>query len=319
MRSTDDARDRIRRRLDALTGAGPGYHDPPGTDPGADPPGLDGDGIRAPDWLRPSEEPDGMPRSRARLAPGRRGVVALVMVGVVAAGVGVFGAWRDRPSAQAVEPLSQAQSDGAQFGGSPPVGDPGTGSVAGEPAVPGGDRPAGPAVPPSTPPAPADLVVSVVGLVHASGLVHLPDGARIADAVAAAGGAREGADLLGLNMAQRVADGDQILVGVAPEGGAPVTVGSGTVGAGAGAGAGAAGGGGPGPSGTGGPAAGGKVNLNTATAEELDALPGVGPVTAASILAWRTANGRFTDVEQLGEVDGIGPARLGKLRDLVAV
>jgi competence protein ComEA len=61
------------------------------------------------------------------------------------------------------------------------------------------------------------------------------------------------------------------------------------------------------------------VDLNAATAEDLDALPGIGPVTAAAIIAWREANGRFTNVDQLGEVDGIGPARLEKLRDLVRV
>ena len=61
------------------------------------------------------------------------------------------------------------------------------------------------------------------------------------------------------------------------------------------------------------------MNLNTATEAELDALPGVGPVTAAAIVAWRDVNGRFSDVEQLGEVDGIGPSRLGKLRELVTV
>jgi competence protein ComEA len=61
------------------------------------------------------------------------------------------------------------------------------------------------------------------------------------------------------------------------------------------------------------------VDLNKATAEELDTLPGVGPVTAAAIIAWRDANGRFDNVDQLGDVDGIGPARLDKLRDLVRV
>src|SRR5262249_48077197 len=61
----------------------------------------------------------------------------------------------------------------------------------------------------------------------------------------------------------------------------------------------------------------GLVDLNAATVEELDALPGIGPVTAAAIIAWRDANGRFTRVDQLGDVDGIGPARLEKLRDLV--
>jgi competence protein ComEA len=67
------------------------------------------------------------------------------------------------------------------------------------------------------------------------------------------------------------------------------------------------------------PAPGRLVDLNAATVEELDTLPGIGPVTAAAIIAWRDANGRFTSVDQLGDVDGIGPARLEKLRDLVRV
>ena len=67
------------------------------------------------------------------------------------------------------------------------------------------------------------------------------------------------------------------------------------------------------------PTPGGLVDLNAATVEELDRLPGIGPVTAAAIIAWRDANGRFTSVDQLGDVDGIGPARLEKLRDLVDV
>jgi competence protein ComEA len=79
----------------------------------------------------------------------------------------------------------------------------------------------------------------------------------------------------------------------------------------------------PGPagpvSGTARPKAGAVLDLNTATVEQLDALPGVGPVTAAAIVAWRQANGKFTSVDQLADVDGIGPARLDKLRPLVRV
>ncbi len=156
--------------------------------------------------------------------------------------------------------------------------------------------------------------MSVVGLVHKPGLVTLSPGARIADAVTAAGGALDGADLMGLNMARRVADGEQIIVGIAAPPGEPTAMGS-SINSG------------PAPrrrrtrppaSGSA-PAPGGLVDLNTATVDQLDTLPGVGPVTAAAIVAWRDANGRFTSVDQLGDVDGIGPARLEKLRELVHV
>ncbi|MFZ2501116.1 MAG: helix-hairpin-helix domain-containing protein, partial [Nocardioides sp.] len=178
---------------------------------------------------------------------------------------------------------------------------------------------AGPASKPSATPssgvnaAPTELVVSVVGLVNRPGLVRLPPQARVALALERAGGVRDGADVLSLNLAQVLRDGDQILVGTREHGEASMrsaVVSSGaTAPAGAGASGSAAAGGG----------AGGAVNLNTATAAELDALPGVGPVTAQAIVAWRDKNGGFSSVEQLGEVDGIGPARLAKLRDHVSV
>ncbi len=142
----------------------------------------------------------------------------------------------------------------------------------------------------------------------------LSSGARIADAVSAAGGALDGADLIGLNMARRVADGEQIIVGIAAPPGEPTTMGSSVASEPSSAPA-------SGDSTTTGsasaPAA--SVDLNSATEEQLDGLPGVGPVTAAAIVAWRTANGSFTNVDQLAEVDGIGPARLEKLRAQVHV
>jgi competence protein ComEA len=162
------------------------------------------------------------------------------------------------------------------------------------------------------------VVVRVVGLVHTPGLVTLAPGARIADALQAAGGAVNGADTIGLNMARPLGDGEQIVVGLAPAPGQPTALGS-SVASGSpptskappprpGSGPGSAK-----------PKAGEAVNLNTATVQELDALPGVGPVTAAAIVAWRQANGRFTSVDQLADVEGIGPARLEKLRALVRV
>src|SRR5699024_2087023 len=127
------------------------------------------------------------------------------------------------------------------------------------------------------------------------------------------GGPLDGADLLSLNLAQKLHDGDQVLVGVAPPDGGPPRLGSATVSAGA------ALAGGPGTAdgtsaGTAGP-----VNLNTAGRSELESLTGVGPVTARAILQWRTQNGRFTAIDQLAEVKGIGPATLADLRDSVTV
>ncbi len=155
------------------------------------------------------------------------------------------------------------------------------------------------------------LVVSVAGRVAHPGVVRVPDGARVIDVLAAAGGAQPGVDLAGLNLARRVVDGEQIAVGVPPAPDAAAQpLSAGAVGAGS---AGAAGTG----AGASGPAA--KVDLNTATVAQLDTLPGVGPVTAQHIVDWRTRNGRFVRVDQLREIDGIGERRFQQLRDLVTI
>ena len=273
MRSIEE-RDRVRSRLGAVTG---------GREPEVVAE-LD-DAERTPEWL--DLEPEQRRQSSwlpdrlraARFDPGRPGAVTLGLVGIAVVVIAGVAFLLQRPQSNAVPAL-------------PAVSPSSTAAVSASASA-------------ETPPAPAIIVVSVVGLVHTNGLVRLPEGSRIADAIAAAGGARDGADLLSLNMAQRLIDGDQVLVGVASIDGGPPVLGSGTVSSGTVT--------------TPGPTNRGKVNLNSATEAELDALPGVGPVTAAAIVAWRSVNGRFTDVEQLGEVEGIGPARLAKLRELVTI
>jgi competence protein ComEA len=141
------------------------------------------------------------------------------------------------------------------------------------------------------------VTIDVAGKVRHPGIAVLDTGARVVDAIKAAGGARPGVDLTGLNLARVLVDGEQVVVGaVAPSGAAAEAVPSGA------------------PSG---PAT--LVNLNTATETELDTLPDVGPVTAASILQWRDQHGGFTSVDELLEVDGIGDVTLGKLAPYVTV
>lgn len=227
---------------------------------------------------------------RARWDPGRAGALALALVAALAAVVAAVGVWSGRPTAEPVPALPVVE--GA------PVPRPG---AAASPA-PG-----------------ALLVVSVAGRVEKPGLVRVPDGARVGEAVAAAGGVLAGTDTTALNLAAKVSDGEQILVGVAPP---PVAAGGGGVAGGGAAGGSAAtagGGTGAGAGAAGAAAPGGKVSLNAATLEQLDGLPGVGPVTAKKILDWRTQNGRFTAIEQLREISGIGEARFGTLKDQVTL
>lgn len=145
------------------------------------------------------------------------------------------------------------------------------------------------------------LVVHVVGAVRRPGLYRLRDGARVADAVARAGGATRRAQLAALNLAAPLVDGVQVLVPARAAGG-------GTGQGGLGGTAGAPGGGG---------ALAPKPSLSSATAEELEELPGVGPVTAQRIVDFRAEHGPFRSVDDLDAVPGIGPTRVEQLRDLV--
>jgi competence protein ComEA len=143
-------------------------------------------------------------------------------------------------------------------------------------------------------PAPArKVLVHVVGAVRKPGLYHLTDGSRIDDAIKAAGGAKPKADLQLINLAAPVADGQQVIV---PVRGRSAAAGSSSTEAGA---------------------AVAHVHLNTATLEELDTLPGVGPVTAQKILDYRNEHGAFKSVDELDAVPGIGPARLAELKKVV--
>ena len=146
-----------------------------------------------------------------------------------------------------------------------------------------------------------------------AGVFTLPAGARVVDAIAAAGGALPNTDLTGLDLAGRLLDGAEIFVGIPPPSGAAAQAAGGVIG-------GAAGGPGEGASNSGGGAASpAVVNLNTATQAQLETLPGVGAVTAERILAWRTQHQRFTSVVQLQQVSGIGPAKYAALVGHVTV
>jgi competence protein ComEA len=141
-------------------------------------------------------------------------------------------------------------------------------------------------------------VVDVVGKVRRPGVYRLALGSRVDDVLRAAGGALPGVGLNSLNLARKVSDGEQIAVGVPAAPGA-----------------------GPAPTGPGGPIGGstGPIDLNAASPEQLDGLPGVGPVLAQRIVDWRTAHGRFDSIDQLREVSGIGPSKFDDIRSLVTV
>jgi competence protein ComEA len=254
----------VAARLTRVVGPEPGVFrltpaDGDGTRPASD--GMDGTGVGelgAGARTAPGADPAAVRRALAALDPGRRAVRALMAVALVVAVAVGFLVWRSRPRAQPV-PAAAATATGIA----------------------------------ATPSPAATIVVSVIGRVQRPGLVRLPHGARVADAIEAAGGVLPGTDLGYLNLARKVVDGELLAVGLAPSapGGAP------------------------------GPAAGppGLINLNTATVAELDTLPGVGPVLAQRIVDHRNRTGGFRSVEELRTVEGVGDARFEQIKDLVTV
>ncbi|WP_409328976.1 ComEA family DNA-binding protein [Trujillonella humicola] len=224
-----------------------------------------------PDLDRHDGGPAGTGRHRApgpavRVVPARTSVRALVLAAVVGALLLVGWTVLDRPRAEPVDAEPVPVSDPGQAPATPSVGTAADTS--------------------------STVTVSVVGQVARPGLVVLPQGARIADAIAAAGGLLPDADPSAVNLAAVVSDGQQIAVAVP---------------------------GAPAPAGAPPTAPSGRVSLNTAGVAELDALPGIGPVLAQRIVDHRTTNGPFTAIEQLEDVPGIGPVVFDELADLVTV
>jgi competence protein ComEA len=209
-----------------------------------------------------------------RLDATRRSVAAIGVAVLLAAATSLIWVLSSRPHAIAVE-----------------SSDPSSAPV--RSAVPGESVTAGPSAASTS----TLLVVDVAGKVRHPGLYRLPAGSRVDDAVRAAGGVLPGVDLTSLNLAAKVADGQQIAVGLPGAVAGPAPAGSSPASG----------------------AAGGPVDLNTASLEQLDALPGIGPVLAQHILDWRAAHGRFATVDQLREVSGIGTVKFDALRPLVTV
>jgi competence protein ComEA len=209
----------------------------------------------------------------ASVAASRRAVAGLAALLVAALALALVLTWAQRPRESAVPTVRRTVP---------------TGSVASLSA---------------SPTASSDVVVHVTGAVRRPGLVELPGGSRVNDAVSAAGGGTRKADLGSVNLARVLVDGEQIVV-LRKGGPAAPRVSSGGVDTG-----------GPGGVAT----SGQPLDLNSATLEQLDGLPGVGPVLAQRIIDWRNKHGRFSSVDELTDVSGIGERTLADLRALVRV
>ncbi len=237
-------------------------------------------------WIPEAVRPERLRGARWALSP--RHVVVLAVVLAVGLAWAAWSVFRARP-----ETLPDARPPTALTSGAP-VTQP---CAAGQPCPSPGAQPS-PGVQPS-PGAPAQaagtVIVHVAGKVRRPGLVRAPTGSRVADVLTLAGGPLPGVDLTTLNLARQVTDGEQILVGQPAPPGTSSTA----------------------PGTTSNPStapAGSPVSLNTATLDQLDTLPGVGPVLAQRILDYRTQNGPFTTIDQLQEVPGVGPKKFDSLK-----
>lgn len=229
---------------------------------------------------------------RCGIGPRALGALAVVLALLAAFAVHQF--WYARPQTVRVPAAQHAPE---------PAPPPPSGASAGPASVSAAER---------------RIVVDVTGKVRRPGIHRLSMGARVADALRAAGGVLPGTDIHGLNRARLLIDGEQVLVGTAPP--APVPPGPG--GPGEQGAAGSTGSGGTGAAGAAGSGGGtavptSPVSLNSATAAQLDTLPGVGPVLAQHIIDFRTQHGGFASVDQLQQVNGIGDRRFADLRPLV--
>lgn len=231
---------------------------------------------------------------QARCGLERRSVLALTVVLALAAAFAVQHFWAGRTQSVRPPEVVRAAAPYAEQGeGEEAEPQRGAGVPVGAAKATGAAGAAGA----------AEIVVDVGGKVREPGIHRLPAGSRVADALRAAGGVKPGTKTDGLNRARFLVDGEQVIVG----GPAPVVE---------------AGAGGTAAAGTAGAAAGGvppgaPVSLNTATADQLDTLPGVGPVLAQHIIDYRTQHGGFRSVDELREVNGIGDRRFADLRNLV--
>ncbi|WP_413250923.1 helix-hairpin-helix domain-containing protein [Sinomonas flava] len=257
----------------------PGLLEP--TDPG--PPAGDAEDGRPQRDSPPADCEGDLPRRRLLLSA--RLVVLLCAIGAAAGGTWW---WSSRTASPSVHSVGSGTAEAAEAGGAVPAditapGRPTVGAAATD----------------------SDLVVHVAGAVASPGVIRLPRGSRIHEAIAAAGGALPDADVHRLNLAAPVEDGSRLHVPRSGEEPDPAPASGTAAGTHAGSGAASA------------PAA--KVNINQATAQELGTLPRVGPVLAQRIIDYRTAHGRFRSPEELDAVDGVGPKMLESLLPLVTV